>query len=200
MYSVSRTCWTLCRPSWVSRRCPTSPWWWSTSRASSGTSSPSSTLVIPSPRWVAGSPFLYFIEMCYTETELWAGSILYDLWAVVNPEIPGCSVERFRHSAGTSGLLYLRIGEVRCGLSWKMKPYAILCISCFLFLWSAFSIIWGKYFLSCIYFFLQINGLVLTSMLTANVCLLINAVLIGWEYFFGAERDLVFQRCERGKL
>ena len=132
MYSVFRTCWTLCRPSWVSRRCPTSPWWWSTSRASSGTSSPSSTLVIPSPRWVAGSPFLYFIEMCYTETELWAGSIPYDLWAVVNPEIPGCSVERFRHSAGTSGLLYLRIGEVRCDVDsverWNLMLFYVLAV------------------------------------------------------------------------
>ena len=125
MYSVSRTCWTHCRPSWVSRRCPTSRWWWSTSRASSGTSSPSSTPVIPSPRW---APLLYFIEMCYT---LWIMIWVYfdDLWAVVNPEIPGCSVERFRHSARSSGLSHIYAlvrSDVDTVERWNLVLYAFM--------------------------------------------------------------------------
>ena len=45
-------CWTVCRPSWGSRQCLTSPWWWSTSRAWRGTSSPFSIPVIHWPRLV----------------------------------------------------------------------------------------------------------------------------------------------------
>ena len=40
---------------------------------------------------------------------VWIMSWVYfdDLWAVVNPEIPGCSVERLRYSAGSIGLSHI---------------------------------------------------------------------------------------------
>ena len=78
---------------------------------------------------------------------VWIMSWVYfdDLWAVVNPEIPGCSVERFRHSAGSSGLSHIYAlvrSDVDSVERWNL---VLLCICCFLFL-ICFQHYWRKTF------------------------------------------------------
>ena len=62
---------------------------------------------------------------------VWIMSWVYfdDLWAVVNPEIPGCSVERFRHSAGSSGLSHIYAlvrSDVDSVERWNLVLYAFM--------------------------------------------------------------------------
>ena len=71
-----------------------------------------------------------------------------------------------------------------CGQMWTQLKDDTLYLMLFSFPLINFQHYLGETFLIVhIYFFLQINGLVPTSMLTENVCLLINAVLIALRIF-----------------